>query len=142
MLQAWEYVHMYCVHVWMSVCTRAFISVRVYMCKLLQVYAIYTCHWIYTITKVISTSRRIKIGFYPLINKFYEFVVFDFHTFFDGIVGTEIIFRTKFNLISGERILQIRCDSGHIKNVPLKFCHPTATKRQTVLNAEKYWIKL
>lgn len=83
----------------------------------------------------IKESVRLKI-FQPLLKRSYSFLVFDFHPFFDGIIGTEILFGDRFNLISAKKALEVRCDSGNLKIIPLKFYKPIARARQTINKSE------
>lgn len=87
-------------------------------------------------TEKIKECVSLKI-FHPLLKKSYNFLVLDFHPFFDGIIGTEILFGDKFNLISAEKVLEIKCDSGNIQNIPLKFYKPVPRPRQTINMLEK-----
>lgn len=89
----------------------------------------------------VTGSEKVKQGiklnlFQPLLSENFMFLVFDFHPFFDGILGTEILFENKFNLITAEKILQVKCDSGKLKTIPLKFYTPVPTERQSVNKAE------
>lgn len=91
--------------------------------------------------KGVTGSEKIREGiklriFQPLVQKDFNFLVFDFHPFFDGIIGTEIIFGKRFNLISAQKTLEIKCDSGHLKIIPLKFYNPTPSPRKSIHNTE------
>ena len=62
--------------------------------------------------------------FFPIIQTKFEFLILDFHPFFDGIIGTEIIFDDEFNLSSRKSVIQIQSNKGKIFEIPLKFDKP------------------
>lgn len=56
----------------------------------------------------VTGSEKVKQGiklnlFQPLLSENFKFLVFDFHPFFDGILGTVILFENRFNLITAEK---------------------------------------
>lgn len=80
-------------------------------------------------------NKCIKLNlFRPLLNKSNTFLIMNFHPFFDGILGTEILFGTEFNFTSAERSFEVQCDSGKRKIIPLKFYTPIPSVRQSVNN--------
>ena len=70
--------------------------------------------------------------FYPLTDKQFEFLVFDFHPYFDGIIGTEILFGERFNLISNSNLLCVITDGLQIFPIPLHFYSPNPTPRKNI----------
>lgn len=74
--------------------------------------------------------------FQPLVQRNFKFLVLDFHPFFDGIIGTEILFGKRFNLITAQKALEVKCDSGKLKIIPLKFYNPTPAPRGSINKAE------
>lgn len=77
---------------------------------------------------VISEMVHLSL-FKPVINEPAEFLIFDFHTFFDGLIGTELIFGEKFNLISNASIFQVYGDRNTL-NIPLHFYFPSPNPRK------------
>lgn len=77
---------------------------------------------------VISEITHLQI-FTPVIKDAFEFSIFDFHTFFDGIIGTGIIFNKNFNLVSNQEILQV-FGEDHTLNIPIQFYKPSPTPRK------------
>lgn len=73
-----------------------------------------------------------------MIEDTYEFLSFDFHTFFDGIIGTGIIFNKHFNLISSQKILQV-FGRNITLDIPIHFYKPTPAPRKinSVIATEK-----
>lgn len=67
--------------------------------------------------------------FEPVRNESSEFLVFDFHTFFDGLIGTELIFGKFFNLISNSSVLQVFGNEVTL-NIPLHFYYPFPNPRK------------
>lgn len=90
---------------------------------------------------VISEITSLKI-FSPVIKDAFEFSIFDFHTFFDGIIGTGIIFNKHFNLNSNKKILQV-FGEDHILNIPIQFYKPSPAPRKinSIIVKEKLRLK-
>lgn len=74
--------------------------------------------------------------FRPMRREKYDFLVFDFHTQFDGLIGTGIIFNKKFNLISAENTLQVKGINSKIFKIKLNFYVPDPKPRANYLNLE------
>lgn len=77
---------------------------------------------------VISEMVQLSL-FEPIRNDPSEFLVFDFHTFFDGLIGTEFIFGKNFNLISKSSTFQVFGQKETL-NVPLHFYFPSPHPRK------------
>lgn len=77
---------------------------------------------------VISEVTHLPV-FSPVIEDTFEFSIFDFHTFFDGIIGTGIIFNENFNLISNQEVLQV-FGKDHTLNIPIQFYTPSPAPRK------------
>lgn len=76
--------------------------------------------------------------FSPIVNHAFEFSIFDFHTFFDGIIGTGIIFNKYFNFVSNQGILQV-FGMEKTLNIPIHFYTPTPAPRKvnSIIVSEK-----
>lgn len=77
-----------------------------------------------TVTESINLSL-----FSPIRNKPETFLIFDFHTFFDGLIGTNILLGEHYNLISKSRTFQVFGDH-EILNIPLHFYVPQTNPRK------------
>ena len=67
------------------------------------------------VTGTQKISEKIDLDlFHPFISNKFEFLILDFHPFFDGIIGTEIIFGNKFNLFSTWKTFQLLTDNKKI----------------------------
>lgn len=67
--------------------------------------------------------------FEPVRKEPSEFLVFDFHTFFDGLIGTEFIFGENYNLISSLSTFQVFGNDTTL-NIPLHFYFPSPSPRK------------
>lgn len=82
-------------------------------------------------------EKCVKLNiFQPLLKQNFKFLVLDFHPFFDGIIGTEILFGKRFNLITAQKALEVKCDTGELKIIPLKFYNPTPAPRESIHKTE------
>lgn len=77
-----------------------------------------------------SISEAVNLSlFSPIMNDPSKFLIFDFHVFFDGLIGTDFIFGQRFNLNSQSEILQVFGEEKTL-NVPLHFYKPTVHARK------------
>lgn len=84
-----------------------------------------------------TISAKVNLNpFYPLIDKHFEFLVFDFHPYFDGIIGTEILFGDRFNLISNSNLLCVITDELKIFPIQLHFYSPNPTPRKNIQESD------
>lgn len=92
---------------------------------------------VHGVTGKSTINEKISLDiFQPMRGEKYEFFVFDFHTFFDGLIGTGIIFNKAFNLVSAENALQIKGTGSKIFKIKLNFYNPKPTPRANYLNLE------
>lgn len=63
--------------------------------------------------------------FSPILETKYKFLVYDFHEYFDGIIGNKILFAKNFNLINLiTRRIEITKPDNRIHTIPLHFYYP------------------
>lgn len=75
-------------------------------------------------------SEVVRLSFFaPYVDTDFEFSIFDFHPFFDGIIGTGIIFNKKINLNSRQAILQAFGQNKTL-NIPINFYTPQPVTRK------------
>lgn len=67
--------------------------------------------------------------FQPILQESFEFLIFDFHPFFDGRTGTEIIFNRHIKLVTSNPILYVAGKQKDLR-IPLHFYYLTPAKRR------------
>ena len=68
--------------------------------------------------------------FSPVLETKYKFVVYNFHDFFDGIIGTEIVFAHNINLITRAREIELTKPDNSKYKIPLHFYYPKKMWRE------------